>query len=124
MGDSRYQAQFWFARSLYLCNEIPDAINMFFILSNVKIDIRIKNEPRGKIRMNKTILRFTGTITEIELNYGYIKRDEIGDKIYFYRYHSDYLNWDKFKRRSRVNFIISFNYRGAVALDVKLDSLI
>jgi tetratricopeptide (TPR) repeat protein len=121
MGDSRYQAQFWYARCLYLCNEIGEATTMFDFLKDTKIDIKIKNEPRGKIRKNGIIVRFTGTIADVELNYGFIKRDEIGDLIYFYRYHEEYHNWEQFKKNVKVNFIVSFNYRGAVALDLKLN---
>lgn len=121
MGDSRYQAQFWYARCLYLCNEIGEATAMFDVLKDTKIDIKIKNEPRGKIRKNGTIVRFTGTIADVELNYGFIKRDEIGDLIYFYRYHEEYRNWEQFKKNVKVNFIVSFNYRGAVALGLELN---
>lgn len=120
MGDSRYQAQFWYARSLYLCNEIAESNKMFDILRDTNIDIKIKNEPRGKVRRNSSIVRFTGTITGVEMNYGFIKRDEIGDVIYFYRYHDSYDNWEQFKKNVKVNFILSFNYRGAIALDVRL----
>jgi hypothetical protein len=67
---------------------------------------------RGKVRRNNVIIRFTGTITGVEMNYGFIKRDEIGDVIYFYRYHDNYDNWEVFKKNVKVNFILSFNYRG------------
>ena len=89
-------------------------------LRDTNIDIKIKNEPRGKVRRNNTIIRFTGIITGMEMNYGFIKRDEIGDIVYFYRYHDNYDNWDIFKKNVKVNFILSFNYRGAIALDLKL----
>ena len=120
MGDSRYQAQFWYARCLFLCNEISESREMFDILKDVKSDIKIKNEPRGKVRKDGKIVKFTGTISDCEHNYGFIKRDEIGDSIYFYRYHADYHNWESFKRNVRVNFIMSFNYRGAIALELKI----
>jgi len=118
-GDSRYQAQFWYARCLYLCREYDDARQIFETLYRSNVDIKIKNEPRGRIKINGVPVRFTGRILDTEMNHGFIKRDEIGDELYFYRYHDDYDHWEEFRRGVKVNFVLSFNYRGPVALNLK-----
>lgn len=118
-GDSRYQAQFWFARSQYLTNEINEASETFKILSKVNISPEIKNTPTGIISKNKKAIVFEGAILNIEVSYGFIKRDSYSDHIYFYRFSNDHLDWESLKRGARVSFIIGFNYKGAVALQIK-----
>jgi tetratricopeptide (TPR) repeat protein len=119
MGDSRFQAQFWYARCLYLLHEHIEAKKIFEVLDRANIDIKIKNEPRGSLKVDGITIKYTGRIIDTEMNHGFIKRDEIADDIYFYRYHEEYNNWDEFKRGVRVQFTLAFNYRGPIGLNVK-----
>ncbi len=117
-GDSRYQAQFWYARALYLSNEISEAMAIFSSLRSVSLDVKVKNFPKGRIKEGGQVTRYKGTISELEYNFGYIKRDIAGDNIYFYRYHGDSSNWENFNRRDRVSFTIAFNFHGPIAVEI------
>ena len=119
-GDSRFQAQFWHARSQYLTNEIIEAKQSFKLLSVVNISPEIKNTPYGIIRKNKKPEMFTGTILKVEVSYGFVKRDGLSDEIFFYRFENDNLDWEQLKRGQKVTFKIGFNYRGAIALNMTL----
>jgi len=121
-GDGRYQAQFWYGRTIYLLGEIEDANILFDSLKDISIIPKIKSMPRGKVRQNGQLMSYKGTIYKIESKYGFLKRDAFGDKIYFYRYEfaSNYKSiWDKLKIETRVSFNLAFNYRGAVAINIK-----
>lgn len=123
-GDSRFQAQFWYARTIYLLGEIEEANSLYDTLKDISIIPKMKSRPRGKVRENGHLVTFKGTIYKIESKYGFIMRDAIGDKIYFYRYEfgSNYNQiWDKLNSGTRVKFNLAFNYRGAVAVNIKLE---
>lgn len=118
-GDSRFNSQLQYARCLYLTNQINDAKEIFVILSKVNADPAIKKETIGIIKSNKKPVKFEGIIYTLELSYGFIRRDGIGDDIYFYRFENDY-DWDQVKRGVKVNFFIAFNYKGAIAVSISI----
>ncbi len=120
-GDSRFQSQLWYARALYLTNQLNDSREIFRTLSTVNADPEIKREPTGVVKLNKKSVVFEGVVKSVELSYGFIRRDGYGDEIYFYRFEDDY-DWDAFKRGTPVTFNIAFNYRGSMAVHIKVKS--
>jgi hypothetical protein len=121
-GDNRHQAQFYFARTLYLLGERPEASKIFDNLKAVSLPPKIKSFPRGKVRQNGCLVKFKGTIQKIDVNYGFIIRDGFSDIIYFYRYESNYESiWRDLSSKPRVNFNLAFNYKGPVAVNIKIE---
>jgi tetratricopeptide (TPR) repeat protein len=120
-GDSRYHAQFWYARALYLEGGFEDADEIFRNLRESNIDIRLKREPRGRYQKEGKEQIFNGSIKIIEASYGFIKRDGYGDKIFVYRYHNHKCNWENLKSEMRVTFELAFNYRGPIAINLGLE---
>lgn len=127
--DNRYHAQFWFARILYLNNELSESQSFFDFLSKASLDPKIKMSIRGVIKDSTEMKVFKGEIFSLHTNYGFIKRDGMGDTIYFFMHNKfvidDYeMQWNddsvfsSLRRGSRVKFNIGFNYKGAVALNV------
>jgi hypothetical protein len=49
-GDSRFQSQLWYGRSLFLTNDFPGAREVFQTLSQVNADPEIKRKPVGIIQ--------------------------------------------------------------------------
>jgi len=121
-GDNRYQAQFWFARALYLNNEIEEANNVFDVLKTISVDPKVKSRHRGIVKVDGVPITFKGTIIKKEHSFGFLKRDTISDSVYFYRFDSghDYL-WDNLSSGKRVRFILGFNYHGPVAIKISLE---
>ena len=118
-GDSNYAAQFWYARLLYLEGYITEATEQFKRLSNVKIDIRIKKEPRGIVKKDEKPVRFSGVINRMERSYGFLVRDGINDNFFTYCDYNEEAIWKSLKTQERVTFEIGFNYRGPLALNIK-----
>ena len=118
-GDSRFQAQLWHGRSLFITKEFNESKNIFSFLEKVNIDPKIKRSPVGIMKKNGKPIIFTGTITKAEISYGFIKRDEIGDDLYFFQLEEEQ-DWENYKRGKRVLFKIGFNYKGAIALSLKI----
>lgn len=127
--DNRYHAQFWYGRILYLNNEIPESQAFFSELSKVNISHKIKSTIRGVIKDSDSFVSFKGEILNLNTNYGFIKRDGLGDTIYFFMlnsYASDFedesnksIDISNLRRSERVTFNIGFNYRGPIALNIK-----
>jgi tetratricopeptide (TPR) repeat protein len=110
-NDKRYEAQFWYARTLYLLGE--DEFSEFFdYLKGVPLDIRKKREPLGLVTENRIPKIFEGTIIKLERSYGFLKQDFSGESIYFYRSND---NCD-IRFNSRVKFNKAFNYSGPIAI--------
>jgi tetratricopeptide (TPR) repeat protein len=65
-GDTRYEAQYHYARCLYILNDIVTAKGIFDILKDARMDIAIKNEPRFVIKEDNKIKFFKGSITKVE----------------------------------------------------------
>lgn len=117
-GDSRFQAQLYYARSLFLLNNI-DYRDFFSSLSKANVSPEIKNYISGAIYKNGQKEKFFGVINSDELSYGYLKRDLISDLIYFYKFQSNY-KLGNLKRGTRISFHIGFNYKGPIAFDLKI----
>ncbi|UPZ13654.1 SIR2 family protein [Flavobacterium humidisoli] len=117
-GDSRFQAQLYYARSLFLLNNM-DYKDCFLSLAKANVSPEIKNYISGVIYKNGQKEKFFGAINSEELSYGYIKRDLISDTIYFYKFQQNY-KLGNLKRGTRVSFYIGFNYKGPIAFDLKI----
>lgn len=117
IGDSRHDAQFLYARALYMNGQFNDAKSIFEELKNIPIAPHIKRQPRSFLKRTGKKQQFSGIIKKIELSYGFILRDTIGDSIYFNNSESNselYLS-----REDRVTFHIAFTYVGPIAVNIK-----
>lgn len=116
-GDTRYNAQFLYARGLFINGQQDEARNYFNKLSSVRISPHIKNTPRATIQENGKDVEYYGEITSFYYSYGTITRDKFGDKIFFKTLENDE-SIRGLKNRQRVKFNIAFNYKGAIAINI------
>lgn len=115
-GDNRYHAQFWYARALYLNNQIPEALSLFSELKNINIDPKIKYHPRGVIEKE-----CTGTIYRLSLNSGIIRRDIYGDDIFFFKRNEKGEPLGELKRNDMISYNLAFNYCGPIAVNIRIE---
>ncbi|WFO16675.1 SIR2 family protein [Cellulophaga baltica 4] len=109
--DKRYEAQFWYGRTLYLLDD-TEFMDYFDYLKSVPLDFRIKKRPQGIITENGEAKEFQGTIIKLESSYGFLKQDFSGETIYFHRKP----NSIDLRINSRIKFQKAFNYNGLIAL--------
>ena len=117
-GDRNLDAQFMYARQLYINGKTSEAQARFAKLKGQNTAMRTLNNPRRPWIENAEPKRFRGRIDRIARQYGLIKRDGDGDKISV-QVHSGEPN--PFADRTigdRVAFSISFNFHGPVATDI------
>ncbi len=115
-GDSNFAAQFWYARFVYLDGDFEEAKQIFYQLGKARLDIRIRQKPRGKVYKDKKLVEFNGIISRKEANYAFITRDKFQDSIFTHRKYNE--NWESLMPDMRVNFNLAFNYRGPFAQNV------
>lgn len=117
-GDTRYEAQFWYARSMYLNGDFEKGKEIFKDLSIARMSPMAKNRTRGILRKGNKQENFTGVIARQENSYAFIQRDRFGDDIFFHRSPS-IENWYQFKVGVKVKFNLAFNYKGPICINVK-----
>ena len=126
-GDTRFIAQFWYARLLYLEGDFEQANEIFNELKNAGVDVRTKRKPRGKILRGDKAVVFNGTVKKVEAGYAFIQRDIIEDRIFVYRYNEGTCSkgfiWEEMETNSRVSFEIGFTYYGPIALNISEENL-
>ena len=117
-GDTNIEAQFWFARQLYLGGKIEQSRTRFTYLKGLSLDPKIKREIRGIIVDAHGLSRFSGRVDRLEYNYGFIAKDGTGDHIFFHKQSVDSVVWENLSWNSRVSFAIGFNFFGSTAIEV------
>lgn len=119
-GDTRFEAQFWYARCLYILNDIQVAKGIFEILKDARMDNYIKKQIKGVLKEDNQVKIFNGVILNVESTFGFVKRDISGDTLIFFKNGEINQSWIKLKKYQRVRFKIEFNFRGAVATGMTL----
>lgn len=112
-NDNRLEAQFWYARCLYLLEEKEESKQFFNVTKNAPIDYRIKKRNQGEVFFNNTPKIFNGVIIKLERSYGFVKENITGETIYFYREKNGV---DKLEINMKINFKKFFNYYGVNAV--------
>lgn len=119
-GDTRYDSQFWYARTLFLKGEIDESKKMFESLGKARISPKIKNNLDGIILKEDGEKKvFKGIIEKMESNYAFVKREIHGDSIFMFREKGIH-DWKDFRINSNLEFNLSFNYKGPVIVNPNL----
>lgn len=119
-GDTRFDSQFWYARSLFLKGDIKDAFSLFEQLGRARVAPKIKNSEEGKVlHSNGKIKLFKGRIERMESNFAFVRREKEGDDIFMFRSPS-IKDWIDFRIGSKLEFNLAFNYKGPVVINPKL----
>lgn len=109
-GDTRFEAQFWYARAQFLNGDTQEAGNIFRELREVVSGGR--NTPRGQV----SDTRYSGAVESVESNYCYVTRDGKGDRIFAHASGGHRVPLSSLRHGKRVTFNLAFNLRGPIAL--------
>lgn len=115
--DSRLEAQFWYARMLFIINDLTYKV-YFRHLSELSENTYYHRQPRGVIFDNDIPVTYYGTIDRIEFSFGFLKRDDYNDSIFFHKSFNNE-DWHNLSRHDRVKFYVGFTYRGPCAINIK-----
>jgi tetratricopeptide (TPR) repeat protein len=114
-GDSNFDAQFWYAREMFLQHEYDQAAKMFASLRSAPIRTGSKLFVRGMIvAQDGHALRWRGLIVKKEDTYFLVRTDSFRPLI-FGHVNDNSDDWEKIDRDCTVEFEIGFCMEGARA---------
>ena len=120
-GDNRFEAQFSYARLLFILREYPESNLIFQGLREAKLDIKLKRDPTGYITNSFGQLEtFQGTLLKVEHSYAFLNMDSSPVDVFVYRYHDHPTKWEDLHKGRRVKFGLAFTYRGPIAVNVQI----
>ena len=117
-GDNRYEAQFWYARLLYIQQNEGEATTLFNTLKQANIEPKLKQKPRGIISDHCTHKRFHGTIASISHSHLFIAPDSGKTWIFAYAKNSNLDDFSAYRYRQRIQYSLAFNFKGTTAIDL------
>jgi hypothetical protein len=119
-GDANFDAQFWYARELFLRGDYDGAMKMFRTLKGSPLPSDSRNWVRGIIVADDgSPLRFSGMVVRKEETYMLIKCDRFGSAIFGY-INDNPDQWAAIGRGCNVETAIGFCMHGARALDARI----
>ena len=94
-ATGRLEAQFWYARELYLTGEIEEARQVFRFLKESPADNKLKREARGFIDKDGVRWHFSGSVVRVHASYAFVTRDGYNDDVFVHRTQLDPDHWEK-----------------------------
>lgn len=113
-GDSSFDAQLLYARSLFLQGE-PENRTLFTALAKSHVSPQVKNRLLYPVE-NK---RFAGTVWRLEATHGFLTRDGMGDTVFMHISNVKSGVWKLLANGDKVNFSLGFTFGGPAAFDVE-----
>ena len=121
-GDRNAEAQFWYARQLYINGSLDDSQVRFRQLRRVSANPATKRRVRGVILDNGQEKKFAGSVAHSVAEYGFVIRDGLADRVYLHPNNAEPSIWSRLERGARLTFSIGFNYWGAAAINIDVES--
>ncbi|MDQ8208235.1 SIR2 family protein [Coraliomargarita sp. SDUM461003] len=120
-GDSNYDAQFWYARELFLNNKHDESRAMFDTTKTLKLPPDFKNSIRGIVRKNGENVDYEGTIEHFEENYLFLNYGTNNKvKIFTHAERCTADIWEKITPKSQIVYNLGFTMRGAQAVIIRI----
>jgi hypothetical protein len=118
-GDTHYEARLLYARFNLLYGDLNRGAAEFDLLRQVYIQNRDK--PIAPVEIpGKGPKRFVGTVISKEGGFAFLKSPELRFNVFFRKGNLTAGVWHALNKGSAVTFILAFNYRGSIAVDLEL----
>jgi len=119
-GDSNFNAQFWFARELFLAGEYPEAKKLFRRLKDTPVPPNLKRRIRG-IVLDKDgrAAQFAAAVIKREDTYCLLRSPSFGEALLLHvsNFSED---WQKLTLGTELEIAVGFTMTGAQAAEAKL----
>lgn len=118
-GDGRHDATFWYARCLFLMNQVDASLDYFRKIDMARESTVLKLKAKGVVFEDGEEKYFKGTITSVSFNYMFISPDMGSLSYYCHASNTTYQDFTLFHYGERISFKLAFNYKGPVAIEIK-----
>ncbi len=122
-GDSNFDAQFWFARELFLSGEYPEARKLFEHLKEAPISPTIKRRIRGVLMdTDGKRMRFSGTVVKREDTYCLVRSSAFPEQLLLHI--SNFVDdWQRLSLGSDLEISVGFTMTGVQASEARFRSV-
>ena len=121
LGDNNYEAQFWYARELFLQKRFAEARELFNSLHE-RAPSRFRGKEGVPVKQGENLVEYGGYVIRREEGYAFLKFSEFPENIFAARAESDSDEWDKLYRNANIKCALAFSRRGPRAISVCLAS--
>ena len=117
-SDNNYEAQFWYARELFLQGEFAQAISQFnYIHANAPG--RFRQRTNAVVKTSSEARRYAGRLERKEEGYAFLAVEQMAQyRVFAARAESDIEVWETLNLGDRVTFELGFTRRGPRACSV------
>lgn len=116
--DTRYDAQFWFARHAYDSvdeGERVESAETFRRLRNAPLPFDARRAVRDVESKDGEPCILNGTVVRAEFTHGFVSRDGREEWVFFHKSESEVAEWERLKVGVRVRFELGFTFSGPIA---------
>lgn len=118
-GDTHFDAQFWYARHLYLYADRQSAHKMYEVFRRRPMPyVNISNR-KGLVTRDGHPVVFQGTIHAIRGDYAFISGDSLDSSLFLHRNEFKGGEWNSLRTGDRIRFGLAFSYRGPACADAE-----
>lgn len=118
-GDNNYEAQFWYARELFLQKSFDEAKEAFNNLHE-RAPNRFRRVGGIPVKRDKNLVEYEGSIVRKEDGYAFLKFSEFPENIFASQDESDPKDWDKLYANANIKCALAFSRRGPRAISIRL----
>ena len=117
-GDNNYEAQFWYARELFIQGQFEDAQRYFSSLHD-RAPGRFRNGAGAQEQDAKAApMIYRGRVDRLEEGYAFIRASQFPKAVFASKSDSALESWGRLKAGAQVTFTLAFSRRGARAMSI------
>ena len=120
-GDNNYEAQFLYARELFLQGRFAEAVKLFRAI-NDRAPGRFRTRAAAKVEGDGKPMEYGCRVRRKEEGYAFLELPQFPSDVFASRAESDPSEWEKLYRGAQATCVLAFNRRGACAVSVRLCS--
>lgn len=118
-GDTHFNAQYWYARELFLSGEFGKANAIFSKLRHAPVNPATRNHVRGLIRDdNARVRRFRGTVSKKEEAYLFVSAEGFASDVFCHVSQAAEEVWSELHVGDTVELEVGFSMRGPVVAGI------
>jgi tetratricopeptide (TPR) repeat protein len=118
-GDNHYEAQFWYARELFLQNHFAQADKLFSAL-NDKAPGRFRTRAAAAVERDGIAIMYDCRVERKEEGYAFLKLPQFPKDIFASRAESSLPEWDNLYAGANAKCTLAFSRRGPRGITVSL----
>jgi tetratricopeptide (TPR) repeat protein len=118
-GDNHYEAQFWYARELFLQGNFTEAAKLFSAL-NDSAPGRFRTRAAAAVEQDGIPIMYDCGIERKEEGYAFLKLSHLPKDLFASRAESNLAEWDKLYTGAKARCALAFSRRGPRAMSVSL----